>query len=319
MKTPKFFYQKSIIPLFLIPFSVLFYLATIIRNLLIKPHFLKGKFVICIGNATAGGGGKTPSAILIAKALKRMGFSVCFLSRGYGRKTKGFSIASQLEGAMHTGDEVQLLLRVAPVYLFSSYSEVFLNQSLIKESVIIMDDGFQNPSIIKNFSVLVVDGKLRFGNGFLLPAGPLRESPISAISRADAIFNIKGKALGLQNEYQIGTSFEMGEISRDANYLAFCGLASNQKFFLSLEELGLKVVKKLEFEDHHNYSNKDVEGILRLASEQGLTPITTEKDVVKIPLNQRHLFCVLKIELTLEDDTLLRYMGEKIQKMQDLS
>jgi tetraacyldisaccharide 4'-kinase len=319
MNTPLFFYQKSLISILLLPLSALFFISTLLRNCFIKPKKIANKFVICVGNVTVGGAGKTPSAILLAKLLKSEGLKVCFLSRGYGRKSKGFKCLSSNMNAEETGDEPRLLLEVAPVYLFSSYREIIANQSLILEDVIIMDDGFQNPSIIKDFNILVVDGKLKFGNGFLLPAGALREPVSSALSRANAVFNIEGE--GVQTaipEFILTRSFYLSENWR-GGYLAFSGLAINQKFFSSLEKLGLKVEQKLEFKDHHFYTRSELEKIIMDADKKGLKPITTEKDFVKIPHDLQPKFCVLKMELLTSEGALLQDVIKNQQKNKDLA
>jgi tetraacyldisaccharide 4'-kinase len=297
----KFFYQKSTISFLLLPFSLIYLAIFLIRNFLIKQEKLANKVVICIGNASVGGAGKTPTAILVAKILQEKGLKTCFLSRGYGRKSKGFLKLNEAMDKGKTGDEPRLLLKIAPVYLFSSYKEVLKNQSSIAENIIIMDDGFQNPSIHKDFTILVVDGKLKFGNGFLLPAGPLREPVFRAVSRANIVFNVEGEGAvqSARQEFKIKRNYVLE--CEKASYLAFSGLAINQKFFDSLEKLGLKILQKIEFKDHHDYSEEELTEILEKSRKINCTPITTEKDFVKIPQHLQPFFAKLEMTFSLEN------------------
>ena len=297
VKTPKFYYQKkNLLSFALLPFGLMFLMISFARNSLIKffrQKKLEGKFVICVGNLTLGGAGKTPSAIFIAEILQEMGLEICFLSKGYGRKSKGFQIVSknsEIANAAETGDEPQILKKIAPVYLFSKYSEISQNISKIKEKIIIMDDGLQNPSIYKNFIFLIIDGIAKFGNGFPFPAGPLRELS----HQSDIILQIEGKndkAIILTKEY------ELVNAGKAENFIAFAGLAINEKFFASARKIGLNLIKTVEFEDHHAYTENEILNLLELAKELKCKLITTEKDFVKIPNTLAPEIAVLKLTL----------------------
>lgn len=297
MKTPKFYYQKkNLLSFALLPLGLMFLIISFTRNLLIKffrQKKLEGKFLICVGNLTLGGAGKTPSAIFVAEILQEMGLEVCFLSKGYGRKSKGFlavSKDSKITNAAETGDEPQILKKIAPVYLFSKYSEITQNISQIKEKIIIMDDGLQNPSIYKNFIFLIIDGIAKFGNGLPFPAGPMRE----LIHKSDITLQIEGeneKAIILTKEY------ELINAENTENFIAFSGLAINEKFFASARKIGLNLVKTVEFEDHHAYTENEILNLLQLAKELKCKLITTEKDFVKIPNTLAPEIAVLKLKL----------------------
>ena len=172
IKTPQFWNANSWQSYILLPFSFLFVFASFIRKLLVNPQKAKGKFIICVGNIAVGGTGKTPVAIALSKELKKH-HTVCFLTKGYKRHTKGFICMSNQMMPFQTGDEPRLLFEHAPVYLYSHAKEVFQNIFKIKQKIIIMDDGLQNLGIIKDFSILVI-GENGFGNGRIFPSGPLR-------------------------------------------------------------------------------------------------------------------------------------------------
>lgn len=285
MKTPKFYYtSKGFLAFCLLPFSLVFLALSCIRNFFIKSVQMKDKIIICVGNATMGGAGKTPSCIFLAQILKEKGIDVCFASKGYGRKTKGFMKLEAFHNANEVGDEALLLKEIAPVYLFSKYKELLENSIQIKEKVIIMDDGMQNPTIQKDITFLIIDSKLQFGNGFLFPAGPLRQTINSAICQASAILKIGADDFALQIPKPIFTiEKKFTNIPKASEkFLAFSGLAINEKFFSTLEALNINVEKKIEFQDHHFYSSKEMEDILNIAQSLNLKIITTQKDIVKI-------------------------------------
>ena len=284
-----------------------------------------------MGNANVGGSGKTPTCIFLAELLS----DVCFVSKGYGRKTKGFIKVHDGLSVEDVGDEVKILSKKAPVYLFSRYEEIAHNLSQIKEKIIIMDDGMQNPSIKKDLTFLVVDGMLKFGNGLLLPAGPLRERKASALSKASAILyiNFLGgakpndakpndaklsdvKLSGAKPSFFLETTFANIPPS-DKKYLAFSGLAVNEKFFSTLKFLNLNVAKFLEFEDHHVYTNKEIEDIIKLAEAENLSIITTEKDIVKIPSNFLLFISYLKLEIkSNQKDEIITFINSFLSRPQ---
>ena len=312
MKTPKFYYKKvGLKALLLIPLSFVFWPLSSLRNIFIKPEKLEGRFVICVGNANVGGSGKTPTCIFLADLLT----DVCFVSRGYGRKTKGFIKVNDGLSVEEVGDEVKILSQKAPVYLFSKYKEIAHNLSQIKEKIIIMDDGMQNPSIKKDLTFLVVDGMLKFGNELLLPAGPLRERKASALNKASAVLYINSKedfVGGKKPSFHLQMSFAKLPPS-DEKYLAFSGLAVNEKFFSTLKSLNLNVVKFLEFEDHHPYTNSEIEDIIKMAEAENLKIITTEKDIVKIPSNFLLFISYLKLEIvSTQKEEIYRFISSAI-------
>jgi tetraacyldisaccharide 4'-kinase len=160
---------------------------------------------------------------------------------------------------------------------------------------------------------------LKFGNGFLLPAGPLRERVLTAISKSDVVFNVEGERFCEdKTEFILSREFELKD-RWNGGYLAFCGLAVNQKFFSSLEALELDVKVKLEFRDHHSYLRSELEDILKKADDLELKAITTEKDFAKIPDDLKPRFSVLKMALLLKDKPLLINIIKKHRKLNNLT
>lgn len=302
-KTPKFWFKRfSFISIVLTPLSWVFIFLTFLRKTFTKTHKLEKKFIICIGNATVGGSGKTPTAIALAENLKKK-YSVCFLSKGYGRKTKGFMQISSEMTANQTGDEPQLLLKHAPVYLYSGKFTPKLHQ--IKEDIIIMDDGLQNPSLFKNFSILIADSKT-FGNEKIFPSGPLRQTIAEATQQSDCIlyfdsfnFNTEKPTFKVDQEFSIKLFPQ--------KVFAFSGLGNNQKFLESLQEYGFDVINFFEFPDHHRYKKNEIEKIIKLS--KNLPIITTTKDFIKIPKELQPRILVLKVNNILPKTLIDKIIG----------
>lgn len=280
------------------PFSWLYFFASSLRNLYVKPFVLNNKFVICVGNIVVGGAGKTPVAIALCNELKNLGHSVCFLSRGYRRKTNGFVIVNENLSAAETGDEPQLLKKNATVYLYSNAKDIQKNIDCIKEDIIIMDDGLQNNSIVKDYSILVV-GENYFGNGMIFPAGPLREKPDSIKTKVDYTVYMGGSKLEVfHNEACVLKNFYT-ELPLQS-VIAFSGIGNNAKFLESLNVYGFNVLNFFEFPDHYYYSDRDIENIINCAEKLNVRIITTEKDFVKINPKYHSKISLLKMSIVLE-------------------
>jgi len=250
--------------------------------------------VICIGNFTAGGGGKTPTAIAIAEALKAAGERPCFLTRGYGGKTKGPVLVIKGQTAAEIGDETVLLhAHTSTVVSADRAAGAKLIEST-DATVIIMDDGFQNPQLAKDFNLIVVDSNVGLGNGLVMPAGPLRAPLDKQMQGAGALVLIGdgGKAAPLAKSFEAQNKpvLKARMTPRvDARWLTvlpvigFAGIANPKKFYDTLTQNGARLSGTRSFADHHRYTERQAERLLRWARERNAMLVTTEKDWVRLP------------------------------------
>lgn len=249
--------------------------------------------VICVGNFTAGGGGKTPTAIAIATLLKAMGKRPAFLTRGYGGTAKGVVRVAGHE-AHAVGDEPLLLAAVAPTFVSA---DRIAGAEAIEETdadVIVMDDGFQNPALAKDLSLIVVDAASGLGNGRVMPAGPLRAPLDTQMPRTDALLVIGDgkKADRLVAAFETaGKPVLRAKVTPncDARWLAvlpvigFAGIARPNKFFATLKSNGARLIESHSFRDHHRFTEKNARALLKEADEKKAMLVTTEKDWARIP------------------------------------
>jgi tetraacyldisaccharide 4'-kinase len=282
---PQFWKKKTAISHALLPFSLLYHAGTLLRSAMSAPEDADVP-VICVGNAVAGGAGKTPAALYVAEILRACGKRPFFLTRGYGGSEKGPVL---VDAARHTakevGDEPLLLARSCPTVVSRNRVQGAAFAAAAGADVIVMDDGFQNPHLHKNFSLLVVDGVYRFGNGRMLPAGPLREPVESALLRADAVMVIDGDLEAGHTPVFHGTLMtgEQEAMLKDKRVIGFAGIAHPEKFLRTLEKIGCKVVDFLHFPDHHPYTDTELGALVERADAEGATLLTTAKDWVRIP------------------------------------
>ena len=268
--------------------------------------------VICVGNYTAGGAGKTPVAIYVAQLLLARGESVFFLSRGYGGSL-GRSDAARVDAARHTaseaGDEPLLLARVAPTIVAADRLAGARRAVEQGASVIVMDDGLQSGGLAHALTLAVIDGGDGFGNGLCLPAGPLR-APVAGqrahVSAEIIIGAAQAPATGGLPRFCASLQPEPASAAllRGVRVLAFAGIGRPQKFFETLESAGALVVRRLAFGDHHAYRAFELSDIVANAGAQGLTLTTTEKDAARLPADwaKQNQVQVLPVRLTLEND-----------------
>lgn len=260
--------------------------------------------IICVGNVVMGGGGKTPTVIKLTQILKNFGINVHIVSKGYGRKSKELLKVDPLaHSALDVGDEPLTLSSYAPTWVskdrFKSCQTAIQNGA----QLIIFDDGFQNPNIYKDLSILVVDSQQGLGNGEIFPAGPLRESWDKATSRADVILSLNGPiSLKTGKAFVWKGAFRPLEKEPLAKLpvVAFCGIGFPEKFRTSLLQKGYVLKDFIVFPDHYFYEPKDIERLLYRA--QGNPLITTEKDAVRLSPSVRSSVLVEKIELILENE-----------------
>jgi len=277
-----------------------------------------GAKVICVGNLTAGGTGKTPVAIAIARALQARGAKVAFLSRGYG----GTEVGPQLvDKARHTardvGDEPLLLANVAPTVIARDRAEGARLAVSRGADVIVMDDGHQNFAVRKDFSLVVVDSKCPFGNGRVLPAGPLRERPKQGLKRADAIVIVgDGAPPSLQEitlpSLRVRIEPDNAAVVKGKRVLAFAGIGQPQRFFDTLRALTNDLVETRTFDDHHTYTADEIAAIESVAQREQVLPVTTEKDWVRLPPEARERIAFLAVHARFDDDAALGRLLDRV-------
>ena len=317
IKTPAFWYRPfesgaPLIEQILSPLSTLYHFG----HRLNLARYTTRKVpipVICVGNVTAGGSGKTPTTIALHKLIKenKIFQTPYFLSRGYGGTSKTHSRCIEDHDAAHdTGDEPLLLAKHSKTIIsVNRYDGAKLAHDLGADCIL-MDDGFQNPGLYKDISCLVIDGETGFGNGKLLPAGPLREPPSDAFERADAIIMIGKDKRNIQKSIptflpvfhaHIKPS-SLDSIDISSPYIAFCGLGRPEKFRDTLIGHNMNIIDFHSFSDHHSYTSKDIEKLIEKAKKKNARLITTEKDYQRIPEQCRQHVTYLSIELVWENE-----------------
>ncbi len=306
MKTPRFWKKRNLLASLLYPLGTLYSFGTAWRLKHGEKHKLN-RPVICIGNLTAGGTGKTPVSLSIAKLLQAKGKNPFFLSRGYGGTLKDILVDNRVHTAEQAGDEPLLLSLTAPTVVNPDRYLGALKAVKSGAELIIMDDGFQNPGLEKDLSFIVIEGSFGFGNLWCIPAGPLRENIEEGLKRATAAIIIgedtygAAKLLGDLPVFYANIKAVDPKIKNKDIY-AFAGIGRPQKFYESLKGLGFNIIKKFSFPDHYNYKPKDLEKILTKAHKNGHPVFTTSKDFVKIPADLRDNFHVLEIEVKWQNE-----------------
>ena len=251
--------------------------------------------VICIGNLTVGGAGKTPLALNVTRRLAADGAAPMFLTRGYGGRLAGpLRVDPAQHRAADVGDEPLLLARVAPTFVARDRVAGAEAAVAAGASVIVMDDGFQNPSLRKDFSVLVVDGVRGIGNGSVVPAGPLRAPVMAQLGRADALVVVGPSmaAAGVTAAARTrGVPVFPARFEPDAavaaalagtRVLAFAGIGDPEKLFATLTAAGVAVAATRSFPDHHRYTPVEAGMLCAQADREVLMLVTTEKDIVRM-------------------------------------
>ncbi len=329
MQAPSFWWRPGRGAL-LSPLAALYGAAAWLR--LRKPGRSVGVPVICLGNLTVGGGGKTPAALAVGRLLLAYGQRPFFLSRGYGGRLAGPVLVHRaVHRAADVGDEPLLLARLAPTIV--ARNRVAGAQMARGEgaSVIVMDDGFQNPTLHKDLAILVIDGRRGIGNGRVLPAGPLRAPLEAQMARAQALIVVGPpddaaavvKQAGRHGVALFHARLEPDRQTLDAlvgrRMLAFAGIADPDKFFATLSDAGLTVAERLSFSDHHRYTAAEAQMLTARAQSQNLVLLTTEKDHVRLAGDPRLAELaaragVLPVQLVIEESAALREMVLKTVK-----
>jgi tetraacyldisaccharide 4'-kinase len=251
--------------------------------------------VICLGNLTVGGSGKTPAALAVAHLLHAAHGRPFFLTRGYGGRLAGpLRVNPAIHHSADVGDEPLLLARLAPTIVARDRAAGAQFAQFAGASVIVMDDGLQNPALAKSLSIIVVDGRRGIGNGRVIPAGPLRAPLGAQLDRAQALLvvgPVDGAAGIVKRAEQRGMTIFHARLEPDRaiiaaigkrKVLAFAGIGNPDKFFTTLTEAGIAVADRVGFDDHHRFTAAQAQDLLTRARAANLMLVTTEKDLMRL-------------------------------------
>lgn len=263
--------------------------GTIAERRMAMRGMLAGMPVICVGNFTLGGAGKTPTALMLVTMLREMSASPFCLTRGYGGSTQGPHLVDyHQDSAAQVGDEALLLAHAAPTVVARDRVQGAAFAKAKGASVIVMDDGLQNAALVKSLTIAVVDGRRGIGNGCVFPAGPLRAPLDSQLARCDALL-IVGDDEGAHDVIaRVGARPVFhGRLVPDETavtalharkVLAFAGIGDPDKFFATAEQAGIAITERRAFADHHRFTAEEAAELTMAAEHEGLSLLTTEKD-----------------------------------------
>ena len=310
LKAPSFWKKKSLSSKALAPIGRVYSFVSSSRHKISRVKKVDVP-VICVGNVTVGGTGKTPICLALAKEFE----NPFYLTRGYGGKLSGVMVDSAEHSFKDVGDEALLLSKVAPVVV--NPNRVMGAKMAIEHGAkaLIMDDGLQYPYLHKDISFLVIDGVVGTGNDRAIPAGPLRESLKSALSRATAVIIVGGDQVGIRKKLPESMPVLDGilRVKEDQaqdlfkkRVVAFAGIGRPDKFFTTLEKIGCEMIEVFPYPDHYTYQDKEIEMMIAKAKETGSVLVTTTKDVVRLPDRFRSDVYVLEVEFAFKDEEALR-------------
>jgi len=316
MRAPDFWNSDGLAAKLLAPLGALY--GRSVQARLARAHPFRSKAsVLCVGNLTAGGSGKTPIAMTLARILAARHHKIAFLTRGYRGRMQGPVAVDLAKHIAHdVGDEALLLAAVAPTIVAQDRARGAELADALGASVIVMDDGFQNFQLAKDVSLVVIDSETGFGNRRLIPAGPLREPVEQGLARADAVVLIGEGAFQLP---PFGGPIFRAVLHPSApdrfagrSVFAMAGIGRPEKFFRTLQAMGARVVGTRAFADHHRYTLLEIEAVKQIAANAGALLVTTEKDYVRIDVNRREGILPVPVHAVFADDPNLSMLLDRL-------
>jgi len=309
MRAPEFWQHGGVAAALLAPVALLYAAAGRLRERSATPWRAPVP-VICVGNLTVGGAGKTPTAIAIARILRSWELHVALLSRGYGGALRGPVLVDPAKhDARAVGDEPLLLAQCGPTWVARDRKDGARLAIADGADVLVMDDGLQNPALRKDLSLVVVDGETGFGNARVLPAGPLREPLARGLARAHAFILVGSDRAGLRTWLAAHAPVLSASLVPDATARAlagrkvhaFAGIGRPEKFFATLDAVGARRAASHAFADHHPYTEAEIARLVAAAAADHAIAVTTSKDFVRLPAAQRAQVTAVNVDLVFED------------------
>jgi len=320
MRTPEFWTSESAaakaMAALLSPLGALYGLSVRARLSRARPFRPRAR-VVCIGNLTAGGSGKTPIAIAIGRILAAHGKKIIFLTRGYGGRLHGpVQVNPAQHSASDVGDEPLLLAAHGTVIVARNRADGARLADSLGADIILMDDGFQNFQITKDLSLVVIDAESGFQNGRLIPAGPLREAVTQGLARADGIVlmgegtpQLPAFAGPILSACLVPTA---PDVLRGRDVFAFAGIGRPQKFFQMLRHMGADIVAERSFPDHHKFTALELSVLKGAAEKTKALLVTTEKDFVRLDPAARNSIVPVPVHAAFADGPALAPLLDRV-------
>ncbi len=270
--------------------------------------------VVCVGNLTVGGSGKTPVVLALAERLRNAGIDTHVLSHGYRGRLKGpVRVAPARHSVRDVGDEALVVARTVPTWVSRSRAAAGPVVAAAGAECLVLDDGFQDPALAKDLSFLVFDGGSGWGNGRVLPAGPLRELPSDGFRRADAVIVVGEDRVNMRAALPAALPCIQASMHpapelhalKGRRVFAFAGIGRPEKFFRLLREVGAEVVGTRSFPDHYRYRARDLEQVRTAARSVAAVPVTTTKDHVRMPAGFASQVVVANAHVRFDDGAVL--------------
>lgn len=311
LKYPNFWSKKAWLSSIMIFFSYIYIFLGFVRTQTTKKIVLPQK-IICVGNITLGGSGKTQIVAWLAQKLIQKNISFVIVTKAYKSRLAKVKLVEKTDTAKEVGDESVMLRKYGSVIAAKKINYALPLIQQMNPEIVILDDGMQNPVLQKNLQILTIDSLNGIGNNRIFPAGPLRESLKSGLAKSDLIFMIGNNKckdsslignISLSQKPYFAAAIKLKEnLDKDIEYIAFAGIGNPEKFYSLLLENNLKIKQYVSFGDHHNYSEEEVKKLIDLAKLNNASLITTEKDYVKLANKYKELVICARVGLEFENE-----------------